>query len=347
MKLKNEKIISLVVFVCIVLIFCIYVFNINNKKIIYDKNKKCSYVDKGKNNKPSKEVIPIDKWIDTPTYDGSNEVTHPKVLYFENGFNGYKYWMVNTPYPGNDIFLENPSIIVSNDGINFTEPEGIKNPISGYPSEYRSDIYYSDPFMLFNKDHFELFYRKTKSVHDGKYIKNGYNYLYYTESADGINWTTPKLIVDNNFKERYMSPSVVKNNDVYKIWYTNYDCKLRYIESTDLSSFSKPVIVNIKNFNKGIWHSEIQYVDNTYHLVFMTRNNYLYYSSSKDGLNFMEPKLIKSSLKELQGSKYYIYKTSYIINDNTIELYIPYRVNGIWKMYYKLYNINDFYNSLE
>ena len=36
-----------------------------------------------------------------------------------------------------------------------------------------------------------------------------------------------------------------------------------------------------------------------------------------------------------------------IINDNTIELYIPYRVNGIWKMYYKLYNINDFYNSLE
>ena len=181
MKLKNEKIISLVVFVCIVLIFCIYVFNINNKKIIYDKNKKCSYVDKGKNNKPSKEVIPIDKWIDTPTYDGSNEVTHPKVLYFENGFNGYKYWMVNTPYPGNDIFLENPSIIVSNDGINFTEPEGIKNPISGYPSEYRSDIYYSDPFMLFNKDHFELFYRKTKSVHDGKYIKNGYNYLYYTE----------------------------------------------------------------------------------------------------------------------------------------------------------------------
>ena len=342
MKSKNEKIISLVVFVCIVLIFCIYVFNINNKKIIYDKNKKCSYVDKGKNNKQSKEVIPIDKWIDTPTYDGSNEVTHPKVLYFENGFNGYKYWMVNTPYPGNDIFLENPSIIVSNDGINFTEPEGIKNPISGYPSEYRSDIYYSDPFMLFNKDHFELFYRKTKSVHDGKYIKNGYNYLYYTESADGINWTTPKLIVDNNFKERYMSPSVIKTLRNYKIWYTNYDCKMKYMESTDLSSYTKPLDVKIKNFNGGVWHSEIQYHDGIYKMIFITRNNYLYYTESIDGVNFNEPKLIDTKTSK-NG---YIYKTTYIFKDNSVELYIPYKNYGKWEMRYKLMTKTDFYNQI-
>ena len=67
-------------------------------------------------------------------------------------------------------------------------------------------------------------------------------------------------------------------------------------------------------------------------------------------VNLMIPNFINSRSTvyfEIGDSKYYIYKTSYIINDNTIELYIPYRVNGIWKMYYKLYNINDFYNSLE
>ena len=32
------------------------------------------------------------------TFDGSGSLTHPSVLYFENGFNGYKYWMSYTPY---------------------------------------------------------------------------------------------------------------------------------------------------------------------------------------------------------------------------------------------------------
>lgn len=325
-----------------ILILLICIFSLLNVPVI-----KKNYVNKNVESDKKEIELSINKWIEIPTYDKHNEVTHPKVLYFPEKVNGYHYYMVSTPYHNNNTYIENPSITVSNDGIKFIEPKGINNPVSGFPSKEKNDTYYSDPFMMYDDNKFKLFYRYTKSYENGKYIRNGYNYLYYKESTDGINFSDEKIILDNDFKERYMSPSIVKNNDVYKIWYTNYDCKLRYIESTDLSSFSKPVIVNIENFNKGIWHSEIQYIDNTYHIVFMTRNNYLYYSSSKDGLNFMEPKLIKSSLKELQGSKYYIYKTSYIIHDNTIELYIPYRVNGIWKMYYKLYNINDFYNSLE
>ena len=255
--------------------------------------------------------------------------------------------MVSTPYHNNDTYLENPSITVSNDGINFIEPIGINNPVSGYPSKVKNDTYYSDPFIMYDDNKFKLFYRYTKSYDNGIYIRNGFNYIYYRESNDGINYSEPKLILDNNFEDRYMSPSVIKVNDVYKMWYTNYDCQLRYIESTDLNSFSKPVIVNISNFDKGIWHSEIQYINGTYHLVFMTRNNYLYYSSSSDGLNFLEPKLINTSLEELQGSICYIYKTSYIINNDTIEFYIPYKVNGIWKMYYKLYSLDDFYKSLK
>jgi len=82
----------------------------------------------------------VNKWISIPSYEGSGEVTHPKVLYFENGYNGYKYWMVNTPYPKNDAYYENPSIVVSNNGIDWIQPKGIKNPVSGYTSSYRVEI---------------------------------------------------------------------------------------------------------------------------------------------------------------------------------------------------------------
>ena len=33
---------------------------------------------------------------------GDNEAYHPKVLSFENDWNGYKYWMSYTPYPQGD-----------------------------------------------------------------------------------------------------------------------------------------------------------------------------------------------------------------------------------------------------
>lgn len=47
----------------------------------------------------------------------NNEVVHPDVLYFENGWNGYEYWMVFTPFPNSNAQYENPSIAVSHDGL--------------------------------------------------------------------------------------------------------------------------------------------------------------------------------------------------------------------------------------
>ena len=151
----------------------------------------------------------VDKWITIPTYDGSNQVTHPKVIYFENGYNGYKYWMVSTPYPKNNTYLENPSIAVSNNGVDWIEPDGIRNPVSGYPSKVKDDSYYSDPFILYDKDKFEVFYRKTRSYLNGYYKSNGYNYMYYINSKDGITYSDPKIIMDNTPKEQYMSMSVI------------------------------------------------------------------------------------------------------------------------------------------
>ena len=57
--------------------------------------------------KPFTEIEKVDEkseWINIPTYEESGEVTHPKVIYQNKGINGYKYWMVSTPYPFNDAY---------------------------------------------------------------------------------------------------------------------------------------------------------------------------------------------------------------------------------------------------
>ena len=332
-----------------VFVFCLgFLFSSSYKKIVV-KEKKCP-VNKEKNRKKEK-TIDVNEWIKIPTYEKSNETTHPKVLYFDEPVNGYKYWLVSTPYPYNIAFYENPSIVVSNDGIHFKEPEGIKNPVSGYPSKYWDESYYSDPYMLYDKDHFELFYRKTLSKLNNEYKKSGYNYIYMKTSNDGINWSKEKLVLDYSPSEAYMSLSVIKENDLYKIWYVNYDNKVKYVTSKDLINYSKPIDINVANFDKKIWHGEVQFINNKYICVFMIKYK-LYYTESNDGINFNTPKLINTELNELNGISHNIYKSSFIITDDSIELYIPYRVydenkkRHIWKMRYVKMSKDKFYNSL-
>jgi hypothetical protein len=60
-----------------------------------------------------------DTYLKISTYDGSNQLTHPCVLYREKGWNGYTYIMAMTPYPDYINSIENPSMRYSNDGINW------------------------------------------------------------------------------------------------------------------------------------------------------------------------------------------------------------------------------------
>ena len=70
--------------------------------------------------------------LTTPTYDASGEATHPGVYDAGTGqtWNGYRYWMVMTPYPNSDATKENPSILASADGTTWVVPAGLTNPIA-------------------------------------------------------------------------------------------------------------------------------------------------------------------------------------------------------------------------
>lgn len=108
-------------------------------------------------NKPFLNAI---NHLETPTYDHSGQAVHPSVIDFKTEYGiekwgGSRYWMAFTPYPNFNSAFENPSLLVSEDGLNWTNPPGIKNPLASKPlgiMNFSSRNYNSDPELIYNPD---------------------------------------------------------------------------------------------------------------------------------------------------------------------------------------------------
>ncbi|KEI76749.1 hypothetical protein CF095_05680 [Clostridium botulinum] len=124
--------------------------------------------------------------LDIKTYDGSNQLTHPDILYDKNGIFNHKYWLAFTPYPYYNDKLENPSIVVSEDGKKFVETKGIKNPLDDLRNEKNFKAHLSDTDIMFRNN--ELILHYVYNVSGGL----GPAKFYQAKSKDGINWKTSK-----------------------------------------------------------------------------------------------------------------------------------------------------------
>lgn len=146
--------------------------------------------------------VDIPTTLTVPTYDGSNVTVHPSALYFPNGWNGYRYWLAITPYPGSDSEYENPSIVVSNDGITFAPPPGVTNPLVASPAGIG---YNSDPCLALGPDNqLYLFFRDYNATGSTPPRDR----LLVMSSADGVTWSTPVVIVDTaDNVQRLASPT--------------------------------------------------------------------------------------------------------------------------------------------
>lgn len=230
----------------------------------------------------------INDYIDI---SGSNaSYCHPDVLYFPNKFNGYKYWMVFTPYFGavgtdqNSKKYENPSIVVSNDGLQWSNPPGLINPIINAPfpkesfGENKVDPiqgFWSDVDWIFLNNQFYLYYRGsfiTAQSLKGKCILSNANFdrlkqdahrtIVQQTSTDGIKWSNMNIAFTSNppftpKDDHLLSPSFIHNGNQF----VSYEIELNF---------------NAKNF-KG------------------KDPSYVVRRTSKDGINFTgfkESKLI-------------------------------------------------------
>ncbi len=285
----------------------------------------------GKTKLPASFTKLKDKYhlIPIPTYDGSYQLTHPKVLYFPKAWNGYKYWMSMTPYPYEHDMYENPSIVVSNDGNTWAPPTGLKNPVSGIPADVKAGGHYSDPQLVMRGDTMELWYRYNPALPNKKNRRrpdNSVNVYYRKVTKDGIHWTGAQKLLQS--KDGHLSLCVNYEGNLYKTWYATYGGNLSYSESTDARQWSAPVTCVVP-LPKGLvpYHQDMIKNGSDYYLLQTAeqKSNYtfhLFLLTSKDGIHFGNAQALYPSKDMALWKNISFYRSTIFVKDNKLNLYV-------------------------
>ncbi|WP_419884827.1 hypothetical protein [Paenibacillus sp. B-A-8] len=255
-----------------------------------------------------------------PTYDGSNQSTHPKVLKLDTAFGGWKWWLSYTPYPAGDDDYENPSVAYSSDGVTWYAINGnpIDQPTAG---EIAIGGFMSDGHIFIKNGVMELWYRYATNSNDVK--------IFRKTSTNGTVWTERELMIDCALTgERVVAPALIYENNLYKMWYINQDRFIMYDESVDGFTWNKKRKLNVPNVIDGYtaWHLDITKTDLGYEFVCnYTKGSSgdLYYWNSVDNISFTVPeKILSPSTDTLAWDNGMIYRSSLI------------KEGGLYKVYY-------------
>lgn len=213
----------------------------------------------------------------------------------------------------------------------------------------KDNDYYSDPYLFFHDDIFELWYRFNPYDYNGEKSLTTNNIIYRVTSGDGINWSKPEIIFNDEDGQMYMSISVAYENGEYNVWYSNAYGFVVYRRSNDLKNWSEPKYINIEDYQYNVCHSEVKKQGSYYEmLLYSNLSNEIYLSKSTDMINFSNPCKINTDYFKKGDGIGKVYKSSYIKNGGNIYLYVPYdNIEGkknTWSINFKKYNIDDFYN---
>ena len=265
--------------------------------------------------------------LDIPTYiRGNDHAVHPSVIYDESREFEYLWIMAFTPYSFMNDYTENPSIVVSENGVDWFLPYGLTNPIVGRFVEWST--HYSDPEIIKNGDTIELWYRQSDK-------RKKLSRILRKVSTNLIDWSDEEVIFEyGTGGYGFGAPTIVLLNGEYNIYYKTdmYINNDLYVlrKSKDLIHWTDPVTVNFEygeeweNFNA--WHVEIRYINGKYYSLNMAYPNIegtdavLFAFDSEDGINFRNPvKVIEPT--EFGFDNKNIYKSSFAIKDENIWLF--------------------------
>jgi len=155
--------------------------------------------------------------------------------------------MAVSPYPYEHHWLENPSILVSEDGLHWSVPKGLSNPIALPVRGFLADatVVYDDAsdqlwvYFLNDVGDQERLLRKT--------------------SADGIHWSAAEIVLTGPVAF-VNSPSVVKASGRFFLWTVNtlhcntQDSVANVRASEDGMNWSGPTPLQIDQPGYVIWH---------------------------------------------------------------------------------------------
>lgn len=235
--------------------------------------------------------------ITLKSYLGNNQNVHPKVLYFESGFGGHKYWMGYTPYPYSNDDVENPCVAYSDDGINFTNING--NPLDN-PG---GDGYDSDIHLVYRNDTgtLEAWFRY---VGDAS-LEVREETIYRRTTTDGVTWTAKEELYSNESGviSKLLSPSIEWDGTNYCIWVVRDGVAIDYYTAPGANPTSWTLVrsITLTFVDDGLtvkaWHMDAIKDGNQYILLIMCRNGTgiannrcsLFITTSNDNINYSNP----------------------------------------------------------
>lgn len=194
--------------------------------------------------------------LDIPTYETSGQAVHPDVAYFPDGWHGHKYWMAMTPYPYDTDSYENPSIVVSDDGLSWSVPDGLTNPIVPRPDCDHN----SDPDIVYNPRSDELYVYYTEQLRADRCPGENANSIRLITSPDGVNWSAPQTVMTWNLDTDplYLSPAVVNVDGVFHIWLASSASSVAHATSDDGVRWSPLESIDV---TPAPWHLDVAHVD--------------------------------------------------------------------------------------
>ena len=220
-----------------------------------------------------------------PTYDGTGQAVHPDIAFFPDGWHGYKYWLAMTPYFYDSDSRENPSVVVSDDGVSWTVPPGLTNPLVPAPACDHN----SDPDIVHNPRSEELYLYYTEQQRSPQCGAVNENHLRVLRSSDGIQWSGPDTVMswDLDKDPLYLSPAVVYRKGAFEMWLTTGEAVVHMTSKDGVKwSPAKPVKID-----GAPWHLDVAYVESRseYWMLFVdspVAEARLRLATSKDGLDW-------------------------------------------------------------
>lgn len=307
-----------------------------------------------------------------PAYDGSGQSVEPTVLYFPSGWgsdsNGkaWRYWMSSSPFTNGNAAFENPSLYVSDDGINWSVPPGLTNPVIGAPASGNND----DPFLYMGPDGLMYLFWNW----EGNSVTPSKNGVYYVTSTDGVHWSASagsaanKLIDSSPTQSTLtmLAPRFAYFRGVWHVWWLDatggtpfvmYHVTASALTYAAMNTAAQsPTLctgLSAGNGDTELWEPEIRRVAGEWWMLFCTRptngggaGGNLWFCTSPDGVNWTQ-----SSKPMLSGTgttgdwDWKVYKGSFVpvFDGRGLTLKIWYSGEGTdskWKTGYTVASSN-------
>jgi len=227
-------------------------------------------------------------YVPTPDFDPN--VTHPSVVDMGPSatWNGFRYWMAFTPYPGGS--RENPNIACSTDGLTWQVPAGVTNPLFSQANAVSLGYAFnSDTHMILLPDGVTMaMYWRTATTG----VKQG---IQVWTSTDGFvtRSAVTQVLSDPASELTLLSPAIVYTGTDYRMYVVDSAAGVvnYYTSATYNGAFGSKVTCTLPSWlaNK-LWHVDVKYAFSTWWMLINTNErtgaDSLHILTSTDGVTW-------------------------------------------------------------